>query len=202
MFTFAIYSVNVIITPIFSLDFKAAHILLSKGSKQVFEELYHYYTPRLQSFLSQYISQKDEVEGLVQDCFAELWARRENFQKESNLNAWLYTVAKNKALKFLSKEAIRQRYVNQEKYAETHLQLDALSKMDTQQLDDEYLRTRIGQSIRKLSKPVREVFIRRRFEGKSNKEVADELNISIKTVEAHITKALKQLRSDLNDLKN
>ncbi|MFV0290176.1 MAG: sigma-70 family RNA polymerase sigma factor, partial [Mangrovibacterium sp.] len=124
----------------------------------------------------------------------------ENFHDQTNINAWLYTVAKHKALKFLGKELTKQRYIDHEKYTETNLQLDALSKLDTRCFDDDYIRDRVIQSLQKLSEPVRRVFMKQRFEGKTNKELADELHLSIKTIEAHTTKALKQLRIDLNDL--
>ncbi len=182
------------------MNFQAIHIDLQNGDENSFEKVYLYYTPKLKAFLAQYISQEEEAEGLVQDCFVELWERRAQFNKDTNLGAWLYTVAKNKALKLLAKEATKQRYIDQEKYTETSLQLDSLSKLDVLNVDDEQVRYRIEQSFQKLSESVRTVLYKRRFEGKSTKEVAEELNISIKTVEAHTTKALKTLRADLKDL--
>ncbi len=183
-----------------ALNFQNIEINLKKGDKQSFEKIYCHFRPKLKAFLLQYINEEADVEGLVQDCFIELWERRNCFKKGTNINAWLYTVAKNKALKLLSKEASKQRYIDHEKYAETNLQFDSLNELDVQCFDNEYIKLRIEQSFNKLSSSVRNVFYKRRFEGKTNKEVAKELGISIKTVEAHTTKALKILRKDLKDL--
>ncbi len=182
------------------MNFQTIHIDLQRGDKQSFERIYLYFTPRLKAFLTQYISKENEAEELVQDCFVELWERRDKFREDTNIAAWLYTVSKNKALKQLAKEATRQRYINHEKYTETNLQLDALSKLDILSFDDENVIKRIELSFQKLSDAVRTVLYKRRFEGKTTKEVAEELGISIKTVEAHTTKALKILRADLKDL--
>ncbi|MFV0365882.1 MAG: RNA polymerase sigma-70 factor [Mangrovibacterium sp.] len=182
------------------MNFQNAHIDLREDNQKVFEKIYLYYTPRLKAFLSQYIAQEDEAEGLVHDCFVELWERRADFQENTNINAWLYTVAKNKALKLLAKESTKQRYVDREKSLEISIQLDALSQLSERSFDDGYIRSRVMTSLGRLSESVRNVFLKQRFEGKTNKEVAAELAISVKTVEAHTTKALKQLRNDLKDL--
>lgn len=171
-----------------------------KENNVVFEKLYNELMPRLFFFVNQYLQDYDLAKETVQDCFLELWDKFENLNKEENLNAWLYTVAKNKSLKILSKKSSEKKYINQEEALATNFNMYSLSEFDTEKIDPEYITYRLKKALQKLSKPVQKVFIKRRFEGKTNKEVAEELKITIKTVEAHITKALKHLREELKDL--
>lgn len=164
-----------------------------------FESLYGYFFPKLSYFSNQYLFDREAADGVVQDVFAELWENRKKLQDDTNIHAWLFTVTKNKSLKIISKEKSKQRYNNYILFRQLEVNYHSLSRFDTSHFVFEELQQKLEASLAKLSPAVRVVFEKSRFEDKKNKEIAEELGISLKTVEAHISKALKLLRSDLKE---
>lgn len=120
-------------------------------------------------------------------------------RNETNLNAWLFTVTKNKSLKIISQLKSRQNYANHIKTRQLEVNYKSLTDFDTSNLIFEELQTQIRAALDKLSPACRKVFEMSRFDDKKNKEIAAELNLSIKTVEAQISKALRLLKADLKD---
>jgi RNA polymerase sigma-70 factor (ECF subfamily) len=164
-----------------------------------FESLYGYFFAKLSYFSNQYLFDREAADSLVQDVFAELWENRKKLQDDTNIHAWLFTVTKNKSLKIISKEKSKQRYNNYILFRQLEINYHSLSLFDTSHFVFEELQQKLEASLAKLSPAVRIAFEKSRFEDKKNREIAEELGISIKTVEAHISKALKALRSDLKE---
>ena len=164
-----------------------------------FEEVYRYYFPRLNYFAKQYLLDAEAAKNIVQDVFTELWDKRETLRDDTNLQAWLFTVTKNKSLKIIGHLNSRQNYDNFIKTRELDINFKSLSEFDTSNFIFEELQTQIQTALEKLSPACRRVFELSRFEDKKNREIAEELNLSIKTVEAHISKALRSLKADLKD---
>jgi RNA polymerase sigma-70 factor, ECF subfamily len=169
------------------------------GDESSFEEVYRYHFPRLNYFAKQYLLDPEAAKNVVQDVFTELWDKRHTLRDDTNLQAWLFTVTKNKSLKIISKLRSRQNYDNFIKTRELDINYKALSKFDTNNFIFEELQTQIQIALEKLSPACRRVFELSRFKDKKNREIAEELNLSIKTVEGHISKALRSLKEDLKD---
>ena len=183
------------------MDYRKAEIVqkIKSGDKNVYEKLYSFYHPKLRYFSKQYLLDEDAAESIVQDVFTELWEHRKNLLDNTNIQAWLFTVTKNKSLKQISKERSKQRHDSYLRSRELEVNYKSLSNFDTSNFIFEELQQKIDEALTKLSLPVRTVFEKSRYEDKKNREIADELDISIKTVEAHISKALKHLREELKD---
>ena len=183
------------------MDLSSKEILqnIIAGDESSFERVYRYYYPRLNYFAQQYLQDAEISKNIVQDVFTELWDRRNTLQNDTNLNAWLFTVTKNKSLKIISHLKSQQNYDTYIKGRQLDVNYNALSDFDTSNFIFEELQTRIESALEKLSPACRKVFEMSRFEDKKNKEIAVELNLSIKTVEAQITKALRSLKTDLKD---
>ena len=158
-----------------------------------------FFFQKLSFFSSQYLLDKEAASSVVQDVFTELWASRMKLQNDTNIQAWLFTVTKNKSLKLIGKERSRQNYQDYIRARQMAINYQSLSQFDTSNFDLEELKDKIKNALLKLSPASREVFEMSRYQDKKNKEIAEELNISIKTVEAHISKALKLLREELRD---
>lgn len=169
------------------------------GDQSSFEQVYRFYYPRLNYFSHQYLFDDEASKNIVQDVFTELWNRRESFQIDTNLNAWLFTVTKNKSLKVISQLKSRQKYSNHIKSRELDVNFKSLEAFETSDFVFKELQARIQVALEKLTPACRKVFEMSRFEDKKNREIAEELNLSIKTVEAQISKALRSLKSDLKD---
>jgi RNA polymerase sigma-70 factor (ECF subfamily) len=169
------------------------------GDQTAFESLYCFFFPKLVYFSNQYLNDREIAESIVQDAFTELWAGRKNLREKTNIQAWLFTVVKNKSLKQIDKTRSSERYKNYLKARQLDLNYSLLEQFDTRDFVFEELSAKINQILEMLSPAVRLVFEKSRFEEKKNREIAEELGISVKTVEAHVSKALKVLREGLRD---
>lgn len=172
---------------------------LKAGNKSAFEELYRFFYSKLTYFSNQYLLDLVEAENIVQQVFTELWECRIKLTDDTNVQAWLFTVAKNKSLKRIEKLKSAQHYTDYLKMRQLEINYQSLAAFDTSDFIFEELKSRLEQALAKLSPQVRIVFEKSRFEEKKNKEIAAELGVSIKTVEAHISKSLKLLREELRD---
>lgn len=169
------------------------------GDELSFERVYRYFYPRLIYFAKQYILDNEISRNIVQDVFTELWDKRDTLHKDTNLNAWLFTVTKNKSLKNIRHLKSQQNYISQMKARQLEVNFNSLSEFDTIDFLFEELQTKINAAFEKLAPACRKIFEMSRFEDKKNREIAEELNLSIKTVEAQISKALKSFKADLRE---
>ena len=169
------------------------------GDELSFERIYLYYYPRLKYFAMQYLADYEASSNVIQDVFTELWDKRQTLYIDTNLHAWLFTVTKNKSLKMIRQLKSRNNYDNYIKNRELDINYKSLDAFGTSNIVFEELQTQIQTALEKLSPACRRVFEMSRFEDKKNREIAEELNLSIKTVEAQISKALRSLKADLKD---
>lgn len=169
------------------------------GDESSFEQVYRYYFPRLNYFANQYLFDSEVSKNIVQDVFAELWDKRHALREDTNLQAWLFTVTKNKSLKMISYLKSRDKYDNFIKYRQLDINFKALSDFDTSNFTFKELQVQIQAALEKLPPSCRRVFEMSRFEDKKNKEIAEELNLSVKTIEGQISKALRSLKKDLKE---
>ena len=132
-------------------------------------------------------------EDLAQEVFVRFWEKRESIQVDSNLPAYLRRMAVNEALAYLRKKT---RYQADE--LPTHLPGQQAAAAD-EQLATAELSQRITVAINALPPRCRAVFQLSRFEEKTYQEIADTLDISIKTVENQMGKALRIMREKLGD---
>ena len=169
------------------------------GDIPTFESVYRYYYPRLIYFTRQYLLNVELAKNIVQDVFTELWDKRETLHDDTNLQAWLFTVAKNKSLKSINHQKSLQNYCSYMKSRQLEANYIPLSKFDTSDLVFKELQVKIDSALEKLPPACRRIFEMSRFDKKKNKEIATDLKISLKTVEAQISKALKLFKIELRE---
>lgn len=141
-------------------------------------------------FAMNYLSDKDQAEELVQDVFTNVWVKAESITINTSAKSYLFTATRNACLNFLK----HQKFENA--YAEHHVR--ALSHSQSEVEYDELV-SRLETAMQKIPEKCRAIFEMNRFEGKRYKEIAEELNLSLKTVENQMGKALKILRTELGD---
>lgn len=166
-----------------------------------FNQLFETYNKRFIRFARSYVQDEEIAEDIVSDSFMYYWENKESII-EKNISAYLLTVVKHRCLNYLK-----------------HLALEDKVRMDSHSIEDWDLQVRIGtleasvpdkllsseiqelvrQAMQSMPEQTRAILIKSRYQSKSNKEIAEELNVSVKTVEYHITKALKILRISLKD---
>ena len=170
-----------------------------KGFKLVFETYY----PRLLRFANTYVDDRFEAENIVQDVFLKLWEKRASLPADINMQAYLLTMVKNQCMDFLRhRKIVEEHFVDWEivEQQEDAFNYYAINQLDPEQMDVESLERLVEKAIIDLPKQCRRVFELSRYEGLKYKEIAERLGISVKTVETHISNALKILRITLKDL--
>jgi RNA polymerase sigma-70 factor, ECF subfamily len=163
--------------------------------KNAYNELYN----KLLRFVAGYIPDKDEAENIVQNCFTKLWENRSKVLYDKNLTGWLFTVAKHESLSYISHRRVETSYEISVYQRELNANYNALSRLDFDQLNQFDIEDIIRKTLTRLPKRSREVFELSRDKNKRNCDIAIECNISVKAVEAHITKALHALRLALKE---
>lgn len=145
---------------------------------------------------------QDEAEDVVQDVFVELWKRKESVEMGDQILAFLYRSVYTKSLNLLKHQAIEQNYsAAMTEVYERRLQFYQPDHAEViKRIEDEELRQEINTAIMELPEKCREVFKLSYLHDMKNKEIADTLDISLRTVEAHMYKALKFLRERLSHL--
>ena len=181
-------------------DKQLFHLLLT-GDEASFKVVYQHFYPRLYYFVLEYLPHHEVAEDVVHDTFLTLWQKRADLQADSNLSAYLYTLAKNNSLKKLRDERYRQKLLQLPNLHPLELELNAgaLVRLETSEGDFTEIEQLVQATLEQLSPQCRQVFELSRFSHKKNREIADELGLSVKTVEGHITKAIKLLKINLKD---
>ncbi|MHA7111846.1 RNA polymerase sigma-70 factor [Sunxiuqinia elliptica] len=172
---------------------------LSKDQKSSFREVYDKYYQPLCHLSKYYLGDTAEAKGVVQEAFVKLWEVRSEIDQDSNLKNFLFTLVKNNSLNILKRRQILLKHHEQIKWMEIHYQYESLMKVSGSYLEFEELKENIDRAIENLPEHCRAVFKMSRFEDLKNKEIAAKLGVTLKTVEAHLTKALKILRKELKD---
>ena len=172
---------------------------LKRGEKKAFEKVYLEFFDVLYHLSLQYLEREDLAEEAVQDSFMKLWEVRETLNNTTNIKNFLYTITKNNCLNHLRNEKTILKHQQQLKFLEMQFNYEALDKLGDEVLRFDELQKRIEAAIEKLPEDVKQVFMMNRFEELKYREIAEKLEISPKTVEARISKALVSLRKDLKD---
>lgn len=145
---------------------------------------------------------EDEAEDIVQDVFVELWKRKETIEVGEQIQAFLYRAVYTRALNVLKHRAVVDEY--EAAAAEIHKKRMEFYRPDNneviQRIEDMELRRKLNEAIRSLPDKCRTVFVLSYLHEMKNKDIAEALGISLRTVEAHMYKALRLLRERLEEL--
>ncbi|MEM6699494.1 MAG: RNA polymerase sigma-70 factor [Bacteroidota bacterium] len=146
------------------------------------------------NFAQQYVEDWDAAQDLCQKVFIQLWEKRTTLDSNQNLKSYLFTAVRNRCLNYIR---------DHKKYRSKILDLDCGNIEFAEQAIDRLaandLQTIIEEALNQLPEKCRKVFEMSRFQEMKYKEIAEELEISQKTVEAHMSKALKLLRAHLKE---
>jgi RNA polymerase sigma-70 factor (ECF subfamily) len=158
---------------------------LRMDDRTVIDEIYAVYHKKIFRFSMAYLKNEDDAYDVVQEVFITMWENRLILRKDTNFDAYLFTVAKNAVLSLFRKRVTEQKYMD-------YLSEMALSNTEgTEELTDYlFLKERYEKLIEQLPPKRKEIFILSREKGLSNKEIAAMRGISEKTVEDHLSKAL------------
>ncbi|RIJ48180.1 RNA polymerase sigma-70 factor [Maribellus luteus] len=167
---------------------------LISGDKIVVNELYEKYSAKLYHFAFGYLKSEPDALDIVQEVFVNLWENRKKLNKDSNLNAYLFTIAKNTIISVFRKKLSEKQYLEDLKNKVVVNAIDTESRVNYDLLTE-----KITHLVDQLPPQRKKVYVLSKEKGFSNQAVADELGISVKTVEDHITKARKFLKDNLSE---
>lgn len=165
--------------------------LLKSNDEYAFTELYNRYWKKLFVIAANRTIRPEDAEEVVQDVFTSLWRRRHSLILTSELAHYLAVSIKYRIIKMLDK------YHNQQRYIDSLVSNQQVDNSTQDWLAFDELREELGRHVQQLPEKCRLVFQLSREEGYSQKQIAETLKISEKTVEAHLGKAFKTLRSKL-----
>lgn len=167
---------------------------LKAGEKEALNELYALYSRRIFGFTIGYLKQEEDAHDAVQEVFIRLWTSRENLSGDTNPEAYLFTLARNHVISSFRKK------VSEKEYLENLRFLVVKNNSDTEsQVDYALLSEKMKILIHSMPEQRQRVYLLSKESGRSNKSIAEELQISVKTVEDHITKARKFLKDNLRE---
>lgn len=166
---------------------------LRKGDIEAFDQVFKKYGDRLFGFALSYLKSKEETEGLVQNVFLKLWESHKKLKRESSLKSYLFTIAYHEMCQIFRKKQIHERFLK-EKITSIDSGTDLEEKLEYKAIIEQ-----VEKLVNKLPEKQRLVFIKSRNEGKSSKEIAEEMNLAPGTVDNLISLALKFLRQHLSD---
>lgn len=175
------------------------NIQLSTDEKLDFKDVFTLYYQPLWHLSRHYLEDRDEAKEVVQEAFMKLWEIKHELSANSNIRNFLYTLVKNNCLNVLKRREILIKHHEKIKWLEIHYQYESLSRIGSDCLEINELKGKIELAIQNLPEYCRRIFEMSRFEELKNREIAEKMGISQKTVEAHLTKALKILRGNLRE---
>jgi len=164
------------------------------GDILAFRKIYDGFSEPLYRFAYSYLKDSFEAEEIVQDVFLKVWEKRDEIDEQKSFKSYLYRITINKIFNELKHRVVKQKY-------EQHLlNFDQLThETPESSIQFQELNKKLELLLTKLPEQQRAIFIMSRWKGLSNAEIAEKLNLSIRTVENQIYRAAKFVKLHLND---
>jgi RNA polymerase sigma-70 factor, ECF subfamily len=167
---------------------------LREGNESAFEMLFKTYYKPLCNYAYSFLNDKDEAEEVVQAAFIGVWDKRNSIEIQTSIKSYLYRMVRNACLNVIKHVKVKKAHVTHEMAGGEPTHDNASQSVIAIELEQ-----RILQAMKALPDQCRTVFQLSRFEELKYAEIAEQLNISVKTVENHMGKALKIMRTQLKD---
>lgn len=169
---------------------------LKSGSEKAFRTIMDSWYKRLYNFANGYLKNEENTKEVLQDVFLQLWDHRDKLADNTIMNAYLFTLTRNRCIDLIRKERLKLQFRTdkQEEYRRLTENFDALSDPILDDIFAMEIQVEINLAVDRLPEQCRKVFILSRSNGLKNREISEELKLSEKTVESHLTKALKTIK--------
>jgi RNA polymerase sigma-70 factor, ECF subfamily len=170
------------------------YLALKDGKETAFEMIFETFYKPLCVYAYSFLNDKDEAEEVVQATFISIWEKRSAIEIQTSFKSYLYRMVRNSCLNVIKHEKIKKEHVAYEMATG-----ESSHESVSQAVTSSELEGRIYDAMKTLPEQCRLVFQLSRFEELKYAEIATQLNISVKTVENHMGKALKLMREHLKD---
>ncbi len=181
------------------MDNQTSKLLFSKirdGDEKAFKKLFQEYYSSLCYFATQFLNDDSVAEGIVQEVFLKIWEKKKVIEINTSLKQYLFRSVRNSCLNIIQHDKVKKQYAEQ-------VMGNSKQNIDFSKYYLEVgLAQKIEESINSLPQKRKEIFKLSKEDGLKYKEIADKLNISVKTVEVQMGLALKTLREKLKNYQN
>jgi RNA polymerase sigma-19 factor, ECF subfamily len=186
----------------FELNDSELHIIkqINEGNIATFKSLYDTFYTCLLVYANSIINDIGVSKDIVQDIFLKLWEKRNEFTIKYSLKSYLYTAVRNSCMDYLKHLKVEKKYIDHSLVELKEKELTFFSELFIHPEEDDFEKylNEITTVIEELPEQCRKIFKLSRFEGMKNNEVARYLNLSVRTIDTQLYRALKTLREKLN----
>ena len=167
---------------------------LAAGKMSAYEDFYSQFYRPLCSYAFRIVNDPDEAEDIIQNVIYKLWENRQALVEIKNLRSYLFRSVYNGSINYLKSSRYHDNYISTALFDLKQIEMEAYHLTEYNEL-----KQRIEACIEDLPDQCKKVFKLSRQENKSYNEISEKLNITVKAVEANISRALKTLRKNLKD---
>jgi RNA polymerase sigma-70 factor (ECF subfamily) len=168
---------------------------LIRDDKKALDEIYNFFYPKLYAFAKSFLKVEDDINDILQDVFIKLWLNRKKIKNTETFNSYLFTIAKNAIVSYFREKSKNQKF---------ELRIMEMATAGGTEYNNELeykdLKENLDIIIDQLPEKRKLVFKLSREEGLSNREIAEKLGISKKTVEDHMLYSLRFIRKKLKNI--
>lgn len=168
---------------------------LKQNNIRCYEILFQQYYAKIHAFIRGMLKDSDTAEDIAQNVFLKVWLNRHKLDEQLSLKNYLYVLARNEVLNHLRNK--NTSVLSLSSFEQEHLEPQSISEVESLSNLTE-LQAVLEKAIESLPPKRQEVFRMSRFRLMSNKEIAEELDLSVRTVDKHIELALREIRKKLS----
>ena len=170
------------------------------GDQKALESMFSIYFPRLNDFARKVIKDEFISQDIVQEVFLKVWEKKTEIES-INLEAYLFRLVRNRCIDYIKHLKVVNNQIHEIQISSKYEELYRIDFIGNEPyvLIEKELKTKIDETIQSLPDRCREVFILSRMNGLKNKEIAEKLNISIKNVERHLSRAIQSFRKNFSE---
>lgn len=167
-----------------------------------FKKIFNHYNASLVTYAKYFVLDIEQAKDISQDTFISFWENRKKIKSPEALKSFLFKSLRNNCLNYLKHNSIKEKYNNKVVYEIKKMELQHPDSLNKTFLDYQHseLSQILDNALEKLPDERRKIFEMSRFEGVKNKDIAEKLNISVRTVDTQIYRALKFLRDSLKEI--
>ncbi len=167
---------------------------VKSGEKEAYQALFERYAPKIYHFALSYLKSTADSEELVQDVFLKVWEKRDILDATLNIKAFIFKIAINTIYDFIRRKNIENAF---QEFSKANYSTDSNNTWDT--IIFEEMQTRINSLVAQMPEQRKKIFKLSKNKGLSNDEIAQELNLSKRTVENQLYRALLFLKEHLRN---
>lgn len=166
-----------------------------------FEQFFRTHQPRMVLYANRLVDDWETARDIVQEVFLSFWENKHRIELTVSLQSYLFTAVKNQCANYIKHKIVVQKYTELTQAEFRELEINYYTTTDEQHLKlfEQELGEKIERSVRTLPEQCRRTFELSRFEGLKSGEIAKKMNISVRTVETQLYRALKVLKELLKD---